>query len=115
MQIRPKVGNPEKFDFSEVDDPELNFANGGYGVQRSKSWLEAYKADILKKLDIEDFTPWTYGWFRCLDDGGHKMYPAACRVLQVCPICFKEWGQPYYADQCMKSHPDGVKGIDISA
>jgi hypothetical protein len=80
-----------------------NFANGGYSVKRSETWLQEYKRDVEKAVDITNYNPWTYGWFRTLDDGGHHLYGVACRALNVCTVCYLEWGQPYYANNC--KHP----------
>jgi len=86
--------------FDSVDDPDLEFVNGGFFVQRSKEWLNEYKQWIEERIGPLSYTPWTYGWFRTLDDGGHALYGEACRALNVCPKCFKEWGQPYFANHC---------------
>ena len=87
----------------ETNDPS-RFAYGEVFVQRDKKWLDSYKAlieKIAKSLKIK-YNPWSYAWFRCLDDGGSFLYPYAVRVLNVCPVCYKEWGQGYYAKECCK-------------
>lgn len=86
--------------FPEVEDEGYNFANGGWAVQRDADWLKRYKDRILVMVGDLGYTPQSYGWFRCLDDGGHAFYSRACRMLNVCPKCFREWGQPYYANNC---------------
>lgn len=88
--------------FPSIDDPDCKFANGEYFVQRDIVWLNSYKElieKIAEKLKI-GYEPWSYGWFRVLDDGRSFLYGPALRYLQVCPACFREWGQQYYANNC---------------
>ncbi len=92
----------------KVKDDNCRFANGGWSVQRSEKWLKKYKADILKIVGDMETTPFGYGWFRYLDNGGDMFYGIACRILNVCPTCFREWGQGYYANNC--NHTDKLKG-----
>ena len=86
--------------FPKVKDKGCCFANGDWNVQRTEEWLHNYKQAIIEAVDIKDFPPFSYGWYRCLDDGGSMYYGPACRMMNVCPICFLEWGQPYYANNC---------------
>ena len=95
-----KYRTQEVMDFSPVEDDGTNFVNGDWCIQRSAKWLEMYKTFIEVEIGDIGHTPWTYGWFRVLDDGGHQMYGQACRALQVCPICYKEWGQSWFANNC---------------
>ena len=76
------------------------FVNGGWNVQISKEWLRRYKQRIAHIVNIKDPSPYSYGWYRTLDDGGSMFYGLACRVMCVCPKCFREWGQPYHANHC---------------
>ena len=88
--------------FPSVDDTGCKFGNGEFSVQRDKKWLDSYKTligKVAKSLEIK-YKPWSYAWFRCLDDGGSFLYSYAVRVLNVCPVCYKEWGQGYYANKC---------------
>ncbi len=86
--------------FPEVHDPGLMFANGHWCVQRDRGWLQRYKDRLLEIIPPSQYEPFGYGWFRSLDDGGSPFYKVACRVLNVCPTCFREWGQGYYANHC---------------
>jgi len=86
--------------FPPVADKNCKFANGGWSMQRSKKWLADYKDRITEAVGIKDYPPFSYGWFRCLDDSGDMLYGVACRVLNICPKCYLEWGQPYYANNC---------------
>ena len=88
--------------FPSVDNTSCKFSNGGFSVKRDKKWLDSYKELIekeAKRLEIE-YEPWSYAWFRCLDDGSSFLYKFACRFLNVCPVCLREWGQGYYAKNC---------------
>jgi hypothetical protein len=96
----------------EVKDTGCKFANGGWSVKRSAEWLENYKNDVVKlirkyhRMSATEYKHWSYGFFRCLDDGGSRFYGISCRTLCICPKCFKEWGQPYYANECCKTKGD---------
>lgn len=88
-------------EFPEVED--AHFTCGGVAMERSVEWLDAYKihvASIVKEYTDNNYEPWSYAWFRYLDDSNSKLYKVACRVNNVCPICYKEWGQSYYAIHC---------------
>lgn len=93
--------------FPAVKDKTCDFANGHYSVQRTQGFLETYKALIfgfIKEFKQADkYEPMSYGWFRCLNDGNSMFYGVAMRILNICPVCFKEWGQQYYANHCCKS------------
>jgi len=87
--------------YPKVEQESCDFSNGGWNVQRSKEWLDGYKAMILESLDKKfEYAEWSYAWWRCLDDGRHWIYGRASRVLDVCPTCYLEWGQRYYAINC---------------
>ena len=96
--------------FPPVDPGGCEFTNGGWSVQRDKEWLKKYKAAILKVLgdSFKDYEPWGYSWFRCLDDGRHWIYSRACRVLNICPTCLREWGQGYYSANCKHQDKERV-------
>ena len=87
--------------FPEVEDKSYKFDNGDWCVQRDADWLTRYKKRVESIVGKIKYTPWSYGWFRCLCDGGSPFYDIACRVLNVCPICYREWGQSYYANNCI--------------
>ena len=86
--------------FPKVVDENCEFVNGGWNVQRTKEWLRRYKQRIAHIINIKDPSPYSYGWYRTLDDGGSMFYGLACRVMNICLKCFREWGQPYYANSC---------------
>ena len=93
--------------FPKVVDDECRFANGGWTVQRDKDWLDRYRDRIVEVVGDIGYPPESYGWFRCLDDGGNPFYALACRMLHVCRQCYREWGQPYHANKC--NHADKPK------
>ena len=89
--------------FPKVEDENCEFANGAWNVQRNESWLARYKRVIvgaIKTVGDADGNPFTYSWFRQLDDGGSMFYSYACRTLNICPKCLREWGQAYCANNC---------------
>jgi hypothetical protein len=91
--------------FPKVDDTGCKFVNGDFSVQRSEKWLDSYKKEIVALVSMfkqipSEYKPTTYGWFRALGDSNSMFYDPACRVLNVCPKCFKEWGQLYFAKNC---------------
>ena len=89
-----------------VKDSGCDFANGGWTEQRSKKWFDSYLKDICKVIgplkwdDKKPVQPMSYVWYRILDDGNSPYYGLACRLLQVCQKCWREHGQPYYANNC---------------
>jgi len=75
-------------------------------IQRTSQWLEKYKDAVLEIINkyesIKKHAPWSYVWFRILDDGGNIFYKIAMRTLCICPKCFKEYNQPYFGINCCK-------------
>ena len=93
--------------YPEVKDKTCDFANGHYWIQRDKTYYDGYKKLVIRKINEfnevnSDYPPMSYGWFRCLDDGGSMFYGVACRILEICEHCYKEWGQQYYSNKCCK-------------
>jgi len=88
--------------YPEVENEGCEFGNGKYSVQRTEEWFGLFIKDMLKEVESSDisYAPFSYGWFRSLQDGGHWQYSLAYRWQCICNICFKEWGQPYYANHC---------------
>lgn len=98
--------------FPVVRDDTCNFANGGYPIQRNKHWFESYKIaviDIIQYSHIISSEPLSFNWFRTLDDSNSKLYTPAYRIVCICSICYKEWGQPYFANICKH----GTKNVQI--
>jgi hypothetical protein len=91
--------------FPTEKDPDLKFANGDWSIQRDVNWLVDYKKEIASIVgDSISYEPFSYAWFRTLDDGDSPYYAIACRALNVCPQCYQEWGQPYFANNCKHSN-----------
>lgn len=87
--------------FPPIPDDGCNFANGGWSVHRDAAWLKEYKTLVAGMVGKDaSGVPFSYGWYRQLDDGGHGFYGAACREMNVCKVCLREWGQPFYANSC---------------
>jgi len=83
--------------FPKIKDS--NFWNGGYSIQRNKEWLEELKKMIVDKAK-STYSPWSYGFYRGLDDGGSWLYKWSGLVQSTCPTCYKQWDQPYHANKC---------------
>ncbi len=90
--------------YPRVTDSTCDFANGYYCIQRDKKYYDDYKKLVIRKIsefhEADSYIPMTYGWFRCLDDGQSMFYGIACRILDICKHCYKEWGQQYYSNKC---------------
>ena len=100
------------FSFVVVEnDPNLAFANGNYSVQRTQSYYDRYTKTLVKA--IEKYKPWIaddmHGkikdvLFSCgvigryLDNG--KLYKWFSHWSNICPKCYREWGQAYYSLNC---------------
>ena len=84
-------------------DSTCDFSNGKYCYQRDKQWLDGYKKTVewaVSVISPNNYHPWSYGWFRSLDDGQSPLYGHAMRQQQICKKCYREWGQPAYANNC---------------
>ena len=83
---------------------DSNFMNGEYPINRTPQFYEGYKNVLISLVDRfgdgSDYKPLSYGWFRCLDDSNSKFYPLTYRLNSFCLVCYKEWGQPGYANRC---------------
>lgn len=79
--------------------PKVRLDNHEF-VQRDEQWYKEYKKDIEESVPDQGYPPWTYAWFRCLDDGKSKWYGPATRILSICSKCYKEWNQTYMANHC---------------
>jgi len=97
--------------FPRVKDSGSDFANGGWTVRRDEEWLDMYKqavVNLVNRFKETKTTPWTYGWYRTLDNSDSMFYGVAVRVMDICKTCYREWGQAIYADHCV--HRDIKKG-----
>lgn len=90
-------------EFPIPDDTDCKFSNGGWCVKRTESFYKNYKNCIESYIGFKhkiDYPPWSYAWFRTLNDGNYPEYTLALRVLCICPVCFREWGQRYFVEHC---------------
>jgi hypothetical protein len=97
-------------------DDLCRFANGGWCYQRSEADYNRL-VDALTKAII-DYEPWIAeqyeseggfnksfigpGWIigRYLCDSKSELYNQYCDMSNICPKCFRQWGQQYYANKC---------------
>jgi len=93
-------------EFHHPEDPNLKWANGEFAVQRDKEWLEKLKERIVQSHKT-DYEPFSYAFFRSLDDGGSWLYKWAIRVNNTCETCYREYGQGYYTTHCKHTEPTG--------
>lgn len=98
------------------DDGNCRFANGEWCYQRSDVDYLRFVDALIKA--VNDYEPWIaekyeeYGGLkrehigggyiigRFLDDGSSELYDYYCLVSNICKVCYREWGQPYYANNC---------------
>lgn len=95
-----------------------SFSNGEYWIEHDKEFydkvidildkaIRKYHKELVKeynedkkngswdKKHIRD--GYVIRWMRDTDIGLYKYY---CWVLNICPVCFKEWGQMFFANHC---------------
>lgn len=98
------------------EDEHCKFANGGWCYQRSEEDVTRFKAALLKA--IKGYEPWITSQYesdgglrmdhlgggyiigRYLQDGHSELYGKYCILSDICPKCFRQWGQPYHANNC---------------
>ena len=116
------------FDFYKpIEDECLDFANGGFCIQRSEEFYlkllrtllnmvnkhEIYISEqYLKKhgfMSIENIKGMSI-LGRFLDDNGSQLYKWWCIQSYICPKCFREYGQTYYALHCSCDNKIPIKG-----
>jgi hypothetical protein len=111
--------------YVEHKDKTCDFANGEYAIQRDKEFYNKF-LDTLN-LMINKYEKWIvnncvkngqvwekefikgYVCMRCLDDNDSYLYRYGIILLNICPVCFREYGQMYYALHC--NHSAEVKPI----
>jgi hypothetical protein len=91
--------------FPSVKEDHFDFASGYFCVQRSAKWLKGYKQIIEELVGPSKYELWSHIWLRSLRDGGSLYYRVACRALNICPVCYREWGQACYAEYCGHTEP----------
>jgi hypothetical protein len=119
IESEKKHGGVEKmFDFwtKEPKDKHCGFANGGWCYQRTRE--DFLKLQVSLVLAIQTYEPWIAGQYeeegglqtvhvgagfligRYLSDGNSPLYSYYCTLSNICPKCFRQWGQQYYANKC---------------
>lgn len=94
--------------FPPVEQEHCKFSNGEYFIQRDREFYNAYKEAVSQAVaasgDAGDYKAWSYGWYRCLSDSGSIFVGIGYRKDCICTHCYKEWGQPFYANKCCKEN-----------
>lgn len=119
IKSEKKNGGIEKlFSFWKPIPKQKNceFANGGWCYQRSDHEFLKFTDCLIKA--IKDYEPWiakqyepdgglkrghmgsSYMIGRYLCDGNSELNSKYHILSEVCPVCFRQWGQPYYAINC---------------
>jgi len=119
IESEKKHGGIEKlFDFwvKEPKEDGCRFANGGWCYQRTKEDFLEFQVTLV--LAIKMYEPWIAGQYkedgglrtvhigagyligRYLCDGNSPIYSYYCTLSNICPKCFRQWGQQYYANNC---------------
>lgn len=112
--------------YDPVEDPHCDFANGNWCIQRTEEFYNRL-LDALVEM-VEKYEPWTAKSFResgntlsrnvvkgysflgrYLDDGNSDLYHWWGIQGNICPVCFREYGQMYYASHC--THDDKIPVI----
>lgn len=103
----------------EARDKGCTFSNGGYCLQHDKAFYEKIRTTIIAALRkyepglVKEFAkhggiencifPWGL-LGRYLDDMNSPVRPYLNRMGNICPECYREWGQGYYRLHC--THTD---------
>ena len=113
----------DAFSFYNPIETECDFLNGRWCIQRTE---EFYNRMIDTLIDmIERHEPWIAEQYmtkgtplsrvlvrgysfvgRLLDDNNSPLHKWWCIQSNICPTCFREYGQLYYALQC--AHDDTI-------
>jgi hypothetical protein len=103
-------------------DIGCSFANGSWCYKRTDVEYLRFMDALLKA--ITDYEPWIakqykeaggltrehmgsgYMIGRYLSDGNSELYDKYLTLSNICSKCFREWGQPYYANKCTHDFKD---------
>lgn len=99
----------------KIEKRSCNFTNGGGYVQRDIRWWNEIRKEFLglikslhpqiykeSKVNVQNITGFVG---RYLNDSNSKLYGIWAFLYCICPKCYKEWGQPYYARHCVHVIP----------
>ena len=113
--------------YDEVEDCTCSFSNGAYCVQRDedvynrlldtlikciRQYHPALAANYLKEVgtfERDDVKGHSFVG-RWLSDNSDPLYKWWYVQCNICPVCFREYGQPYYALNC--KHDDSIPTRD---
>lgn len=102
-------------------DKHCKFSNGHYCYQRKEGDFLNYIDALIKA--IKEYEPYIASQYnegkgpmredmgagfmigRYLCDGQSELNAKYHVLSNICPKCFREWGQPYYATHCTCSEP----------
>ncbi|MEE9214679.1 MAG: hypothetical protein V3U54_07770 [Thermodesulfobacteriota bacterium] len=103
--------------YKEPKDPGCQFSNGEFCIQRDKEFYNCLVDGLIKM--VKKYEKWVYSEYkkklgvmkrehiqgysllgRYLDDGDSDLYKWWGIQANVCPKCFREYGQLYYANNC---------------
>lgn len=117
-------GIKKLFSFWDYEkDEHCEFANGGWSRQRTKEEYERLQDALVE--GVKKYEPWINEHYakhgginreymgvgyiigRFLSDGRSDLYRFYCLLPNICSKCYREWGQPYYANHC--DHRDKIK------
>lgn len=107
-------------------DSSCDFENGYWCVQWSKEErdrlvdciyraIKRWERWLVKGWDVSVNGPferkhiYTYYVGRSLGDGSSALYKYYSLLTEICPKCYRGYGQPYFAYNC---HCDGTAGKD---
>jgi hypothetical protein len=106
-------------------DKNCDFANGSWCYQRTKAQFKMFRENLIEA--INQYEPWIAKQYkehgglqsehmgsgfmigRYLSDGNSELYSQYLTLSNICPVCFREWGQPYYANNCKHNFKDTRK------
>ena len=98
------------------EDKHCEFANGRWCYQRTGGEYLLFIEAFIKA--VKDYEPWIAGQYkseggfkkehvgsgymigRYLGDGNSELCRQYHIISNICPKCFRQWGQPYHAAHC---------------
>jgi hypothetical protein len=105
-----------KFFIPTPKDKSCKFANGGWCYQRTKEDFIKFREALV--IAIKKYHKWIASQYnedggfninhigasfiigRYLSDSNSEIYKYYCTFSNICPVCFREWGQQYHATHC---------------
>lgn len=124
---KKSIGIKDLFSFwkEHPDDGTCRFENGGWCYQRTENEYFKLKDSIIKA--VKTYEPWiakeykkngglkrehvheSYVLGRYLYDSDSGIYRWYGLLSNICPTCYRQWGQQYYANNC--SHSVEPRGL----